>query len=83
MTDNKNNNDWAKREVGALWLNQKSDGTKYLTGSINGEKVVVFKNQSHAENDKAPYFRIYKSLPKEGVAAESASSEQVEEPDLI
>jgi uncharacterized protein (DUF736 family) len=83
MTDNKDKNEWADREIGALWINVKqSDGSKYLTGSINGEKVVVFKNKSHEENDKAPYFRIYKHQTKED-APSTSPKEQVAEPDLI
>ena len=84
MTDSKEKNEWSDREIGALWINVKqSDGSKYLTGSINGEKVVVFKNKSHEENDKAPYFRVYKHQAKEEMAASSAEKKQVEEPDLI
>jgi uncharacterized protein (DUF736 family) len=83
MTDNKDKNEWTDREIGALWINVKqSDGSKYLTGSINGEKVVVFKNKSHEENDKAPYFRVYKHQERENAAAAPVKKE-VAEPDLI
>jgi uncharacterized protein (DUF736 family) len=80
MSDNKkNNSEWDNRELGALWVNQKQDGTKYLTGSVNGEKVIVFKNQYKEENAKAPDFRIYKQQPKE----ETVAAAKNEEPDLI
>ena len=83
MTDNKDKNEWTDREIGALWINVKqSDGSKYLTGSINGEKVVVFKNKSHEENDKAPYFRVYKHQEREN-SAEAPAKKEVAEPDLI
>jgi uncharacterized protein (DUF736 family) len=85
MTENKQNNEWGEREIGALWVNVKqSDGSKYLTGTINGQKVVLFKNKSHSENDKAPYFRVYKHQERD--ASSSTSEQQVEEvaePDLI
>lgn len=54
MTDKKENKEWDNRELGALWVNVKqSDGSKYLTGTINGEKVIVFKNKYKDENEKA------------------------------
>ena len=44
---------------------------------------MVQQNKSHEENDKAPYFRVYKHQAKEEMAASSAEKKQVEEPDLI
>tara|TARA_B110000305_G_C19448019_1_gene645995 strand:- start:2994 stop:3239 length:246 start_codon:yes stop_codon:yes gene_type:complete len=81
MSD-KEKSEWDDREVGALWVNQKSDGTKYLTGTLNGEKVIVFKNKYKEENAKAPDFRVYKQKPQGDVSVESKVKEEVE-PDLI
>ena len=67
----KNNNDWAERELGALWKKQSSN-QKYLSGHIRvddgmgGEEilqVVIFSNK-HKQKDNHPDFRIYKSLPQ-------------------
>ena len=52
-------------EIGALWISNKPDknGHKYMTGNVNGQKVVVFRNKKD-EGSKAPDFRILKSIPK-------------------
>ena len=55
MTDKKENKEWENREIGALWVNAKSGGDKYLTGHINKEKVIVFKN-SRKRMKKLPTF---------------------------
>lgn len=81
MTDKKENNEWDNRELGALWVNVKqSDGSKYLTGTINGEKVIVFKNKYKDENEKAPDFRVYKQQPQE---QDSSKPAQIQEEELI
>jgi len=71
------NNDWSKREIGALW---KKDGPtqKYLSGYLTVDEfgtktkvnVVVFANKNKSK-DTAPDFRVY--LSKE--AAKPATSE--------
>lgn len=49
-------------DLGALWSKTGSKG-EYLTGEINGVKVVCFRNNS--ENPKAPAWRVLKSKPRE------------------
>lgn len=49
-------------KIGALWVNEKNDN-KYLTGEVNGEKVVIFKN-GYKKNDTHPDWIVYKSKPK-------------------
>ena len=78
-TENKNN-DWSKREIGALW---KKDGPtqKYLSGYLTvdefGSKtkvnVVVFSNKNKSK-DTAPDFRVY--LSKESTKNVSTDVEQ-------
>jgi hypothetical protein len=53
-------------EIGALW---KNDGPKgeYFTGTINGEKVVVFPNTFKQPGEKSPDYRVLKSKPKTSV----------------
>lgn len=91
MSENKDNNEWSDREIGALWVNVKNGSNdKYLTGQINGEKVILFKNKYKDENPKAPDFRIYRQKEQENSATKGsnavdldAPTAEVEEIDLI
>ena len=90
MSDNKEENEWNDRELGALWVNTKNNsGEKYLTGQIKGEKVIVFKNRFKEENPKAPDFRIYRQKELDAPASAAAPTESSrplepdEEVDLI
>ena len=76
------NNDWSKREIGALW---KKDGPtqKYLSGYLTidefGTKtkvnVVVFGNKNKSK-DTAPDFRVY--LSKENTPTQAATEATAE-----
>lgn len=55
-------------EIGSLWSKSGAKG-EYLTGEINGVKVVCFKNRS--DNPKAPAWRVLKSKPRENAAPSS------------
>lgn len=48
-------------EIGALWIKQSSKG-EYMTGTIDGKKVVVFRNNK--KTDKQPDWRVLLSKPK-------------------
>lgn len=50
-------------ELGALWVRTNPDGSKRMTGTINGVDVVCWPVKS--DNPKAPAFRVKKSLPRE------------------
>jgi hypothetical protein len=71
MSEQNNKNDWAEREVGALWKKQ-SPTQKFLSGHIKiddgmgGEEMlqVVIFNNKHKQKDNHPDFRIYKSVPR-------------------
>ncbi len=79
MSDKKENNDWDNRELGALWVNTKQGGAeKYLTGHINDEKVIIFKNKFKDENPKAPDFRVYKQKEMDGAAPTPNEGEEVD-----
>ena len=80
--ESKVKNDWEDRELGALWVHVKPDGTKYLTGSVNKEKIIIFKNKYKEENERAPDFRIYKQKSIDQ-APQSKAEELQEDPDLI
>jgi uncharacterized protein (DUF736 family) len=50
-------------KLGALWIKESARG-EYMTGTIDGVKVVVFRNNKK-NSDKSPDWRVMKSLPKE------------------
>lgn len=50
-------------ELGALWEKSGAKGP-YMTGTINGERVVVFRNGNKADGSKAPDWRVLKAKPK-------------------
>jgi predicted Rdx family selenoprotein len=54
-------------ELGALWLKTGAKGD-YMTGTINGVAVVVFKNERKVEGSNQPDWRVLKSKPREQVA---------------
>lgn len=86
MSDTKENKEWSNREIGALWVNVKQGTSeKYLTGHINDEKIIVFRNKFKEENAKAPDFRVYKQSDMvDGKPREEKKEEKKEEdPDLI
>ena len=52
-------------EIGGLWERTSGKGTKFWSGKINGQDVVIFENRYASENPKAPTHRVYKSKPRE------------------
>jgi len=52
-------------ELGALWLKKSHKGVVYMSGTIDGKSVVVFKNKNK-NNDKQPDYRVLLSTPREG-----------------
>ena len=54
-------------ELGALWVKSGAKG-EYMTGTINGQPVVCFRNKS--DNPKAPAWRVLKSKPKDAPVAD-------------
>ena len=55
-------------ELGALWVKTGRRGD-YMTGTINGVKVVVFKNDRKT-SDKQPDWRVLKLEPREQKTAD-------------
>lgn len=49
-------------ELGALWI-KHGPNSDYMTGEINGIKVVVFKAKKTSE--KSPDWRVLKSKPRD------------------
>lgn len=50
-------------ELGALWLKEGQKG-EYMTGTINGTPVVVFRNDRKEPGSNQPDWRVLKSKPK-------------------
>lgn len=72
-TGNEVQNEWRKREVGALWKREsKASGKKYLSGTLKVNElgvetvleVVVFPN-INKKSEKSPDFVMYLSKDKE------------------
>lgn len=82
MNDNKNDNNWTRREVGALWTKLSKDKSqKYMTGhiqtSLEGKiDIVIFSNKDK-RTDKAPDFRVYLSEKKKDSASPMETSNKV------
>ncbi|MFA6381958.1 MAG: hypothetical protein WCX08_01670 [Candidatus Buchananbacteria bacterium] len=56
-------------KLGALWANQpKSERGPVLTGIINDQRVVVFKNKNWSEEEKKkqPLYHVLLSTLKKG-----------------
>lgn len=60
-------------EIGALWEKEGRRGT-YMTGSINGQPVVVFRNDRKKAGSKAPDWRVLKPQPREDRAPAQAQT---------
>lgn len=43
----------------SLWCNAKESGKKYLSGKIDGKRVVGFINTKSTAENKQPYFSVY------------------------
>lgn len=80
MNNTNQNNDWSKRDIGALWK-REGKNQKYLSGYFkleNGQevKVVVFSNKNKQNNEKAPDYRVYLSQPSEQQQQQTAVKSQ-------
>ncbi len=46
-------------EIGALWLKQAKDGSKFMTGTLNkNTSILVFANK-HKKADNHPDYRLF------------------------
>ena len=55
-------------ELGALWEKSSAKGP-YMTGTINGVAVVLFRN-GHKKSEKQPDWRVLKAKPREDKPAD-------------
>lgn len=51
-------------ELGALWEKTSGRG-QFFTGTINGQAVVVFKNDRKTAGSNQPDWRVLKAQPRE------------------
>jgi hypothetical protein len=56
-------------ELGALWIKTSARG-EYMTGTIDGQPVVVFRNDKKAEGSKQPDWRVMKPKPRTETATD-------------
>lgn len=56
------------KDIGALWQKVSKNGKTYLSGTINGQRVVVFKNERKQEGERTPDWRIYPETPRDDAA---------------
>jgi hypothetical protein len=82
MSDN--NKNWRERELGALWIKESPKGSKFLSGTINGKRVSVWKNKFYEEGGDLPYYRIYddSQFEKEGQKQSSSTEKASPQKDL-
>lgn len=68
-----------KKEVyGSLWCNASKNGNKYLSGSVEGKRIVGFFNKKAEVDGVIPYINIYLS---EDVRAEEEPKVEQAEPE--
>ena len=61
--------DTEKKDIGALWQKVSKQGKTYLSGTINGQRVVVFKNERKQDGERTPDWRIYPETPRDDASA--------------
>ena len=52
-------------EIGALWESTTKDGKIYLKGKIDGQEVILFRNEWKKDGERTPDWRVYKSQPRQ------------------
>lgn len=51
-------------ELGALWIKQSQRG-EYMTGTIDGQAVVIFRNDRKTPGSKQPDWRVLRARPRD------------------
>ena len=46
------------KKIGAMWLKTSKSGNKYLSGIVNDQRIVVFKN-TKKDKENQPDYQIY------------------------
>ena len=53
--------DKPQESIGALWVKRSKKGAAYMTGIVNGMKVVCFAHQK--KHDRQPDWRVFVDVP--------------------
>ena len=48
-----------RKDIGALWEKTSQNGMRYMSGTINGQRVAIFRNKYKEEGDNKPHWRIF------------------------
>lgn len=64
------------KDIGALWQKVSKNGKTYLSGTVNGQRVVVFKNDRKQDGERTPDWRIYPEAPREDGGATATQARQ-------
>lgn len=77
-----------KEQYLGLWCNAKENGKKYLSGKLDGLRVVGFINSKATDENKQPYFSVYWSdtddkKPVEEKKATKKETKKIEEDEQI
>lgn len=67
-----------KKTYGSLWCNASKNGNKYLSGKVEGKRVVGFFNSKAQVDGIIPYINIY--LSEDKPTDETITAEKKEEP---
>ena len=66
-----------KKDIGGLWEQTSQKGVVYLSGTINGQKVVLFQNTYKKPGENGPDWRVY---PKDDNQTSPAPAQAAQTP---
>jgi len=59
-------------ELGSLWLKQGPKG-EYMTGEVNGVRVVCWKNDRATPENRQPAWRVMRDKPRQAAPAPASA----------
>lgn len=69
----------SKEPILSLWCNVSKSGNKYLSGKLEGKRVIGFINEKATADNKIPYISIYWSEDQEQKQEENKPVEKTAE----
>jgi hypothetical protein len=57
------------KEIGGLWLKNDKNGHRFLSGEVNNDSVICFKNKYKEEGSNKPDFIVYLGAEKKAASA--------------
>jgi hypothetical protein len=61
--------------IGALWMRKSKKGLEYLTGEVNGERLVAFP-ATNKRRMNSPDYQVFKNKDKETTAAKEKDEKE-------